>query len=76
VKALLDTSVLVVAFYGVHEHHEPSIDLLSRRSKPAAAFFSKMSASGSPSLRSTNSVASAKISRNASRHREVEQIDR
>lgn len=26
-KAFLDTSVLVAAFYGDHEHHEPSIDL-------------------------------------------------
>lgn len=28
-KAFLDTSVLVAAFYGDHEHHAPSFDLLA-----------------------------------------------
>lgn len=29
-KAFLDTSVLVAAFYGDHPHHQPSIELLAR----------------------------------------------
>ena len=29
-KAFLDTSVLVAAFYGDHEHHEPSLDIFLR----------------------------------------------
>ena len=29
-KAFLDTSVLVAAFYGDHEHHVPSLDLFLR----------------------------------------------
>jgi predicted nucleic acid-binding protein len=36
-KAFLDTSVLVAAFYGEHEHHEPSFDLFSRQEKSTAA---------------------------------------
>jgi len=34
VKAFLDTSVLVAAFYGDHDHHEPSIRLLVDQKKP------------------------------------------
>jgi predicted nucleic acid-binding protein len=33
VKAFLDTSVLVAAFYADHEHHSPSIDLFLRFGK-------------------------------------------
>jgi len=33
VKAFLDTSVLVATFYGDHEHHQPSIALLSQQKK-------------------------------------------
>ena len=36
-KAFLDTSVLVAAFYGDHEHHEPSIELFLRYEKPTCA---------------------------------------
>jgi predicted nucleic acid-binding protein len=36
VKAFLDTSVLVATFYADHEHHQPSIELLSRQNKPTA----------------------------------------
>jgi predicted nucleic acid-binding protein len=36
VKAFLDTSVLVASFYADHEHHEASIDLLSRQNKLTA----------------------------------------
>jgi hypothetical protein len=36
VKAFLDTSVLVATFYAGREHHEPSIDLLSRQNRPTA----------------------------------------
>lgn len=32
-KAFLDTSVLVAAFYGDHEHHDPSLALFSRQKK-------------------------------------------
>jgi predicted nucleic acid-binding protein len=32
-KAFLDTSVLVAAFYGDHEHHEPSLDIFLRFGK-------------------------------------------
>jgi len=35
-KAVLDTSVLVAAFYGDHEHHEPSVSLYARQSKATA----------------------------------------
>jgi predicted nucleic acid-binding protein len=37
VKAFLDTSVLVAAFYGDHEHHAPSLDLLLRYKKHSVA---------------------------------------
>jgi predicted nucleic acid-binding protein len=37
VKAFLDTSVLVAAFYGDHVHHEASLDLLLRFPKSQAA---------------------------------------
>jgi predicted nucleic acid-binding protein len=33
VKSFLDTSVLVAAFYGDHEHHSPSIALLADQKK-------------------------------------------
>jgi len=33
VKTFLDTSVLVAAFYGDHQHHERSIALLARQEK-------------------------------------------
>lgn len=33
VRAFLDTSVLVAAFYGDHEHHEPSLALLANQQK-------------------------------------------
>jgi predicted nucleic acid-binding protein len=33
VKSFLDTSVLVAAFYGEHEHHKPSIALLADQKK-------------------------------------------
>jgi predicted nucleic acid-binding protein len=33
VKAFLDTSVLVAAFYGDHQHHAPSIELFLRQKK-------------------------------------------
>jgi predicted nucleic acid-binding protein len=33
VKSFLDTSVLVAAFYGDHEHHKPSIALLANQKK-------------------------------------------
>jgi predicted nucleic acid-binding protein len=36
VKAFLDTSVLVAAFYGDHEHHEPSFGLFSQQTKSTA----------------------------------------
>jgi predicted nucleic acid-binding protein len=36
VKAFLDTSVLVAAFYGDHEHHAPSLDLFLRFGKNRA----------------------------------------
>jgi hypothetical protein len=32
-KAFFDTSVLVAAFYGAHEHHEPSFDLFLRHNR-------------------------------------------
>jgi len=32
-KAFLDTSVLVAAFYGDHEHHDPSLDIFLRFGK-------------------------------------------
>ena len=35
-KAFLDTSVLVAAFYGDHEHHEPSLDIFLRFGKKNA----------------------------------------
>lgn len=35
-KAFLDTSVLVAAFYGGHEHHDPSIELFLRYRKHEA----------------------------------------
>jgi predicted nucleic acid-binding protein len=35
-KAFLDTSVLVAAFYGDHEHHAPSLDLVVRFQKDQA----------------------------------------
>jgi predicted nucleic acid-binding protein len=35
-KALLDTSVLVAAFYEDHEHHEPSLQLLLRHERAEA----------------------------------------
>lgn len=35
-KAFLDTSVLVAAFYGAHEHHDPSIELFLRYRKHEA----------------------------------------
>ena len=35
-KAFLDTSVLVATFYGDHEHHAPSLDLLVRFQKSQA----------------------------------------
>ena len=35
-KAFLDTSVLVAAFYGDHEHHDPSIELFLRYRKHEA----------------------------------------
>ena len=35
-KAFLDTSVLVAAFYGEHQHHESSLALLVRQKKPTA----------------------------------------
>lgn len=35
-KSFLDTSVLVAAFYGDHEHHEPSMDLFLRHGKSEA----------------------------------------
>jgi predicted nucleic acid-binding protein len=35
-RAFLDTSVLVAAFYGDHEHHAPSLDLLVRFRKGQA----------------------------------------
>jgi len=33
VKAFLDTSVLVAAFYGDHQHHDPSVAPFSRQKK-------------------------------------------
>jgi predicted nucleic acid-binding protein len=36
VKAFLDTSVLVAAFYEEHEHHEPSFDLFSQQERATA----------------------------------------
>jgi len=36
VKAFLDTSVLVAAFYEDHEHHKPSFDLLLRHKRKDA----------------------------------------
>lgn len=33
-RAFLDTSVLVAAFYGDHEHHERSLALLAEQEKP------------------------------------------
>ena len=42
-KALLDTSVLVAAFYGDHEHHEPSMELFLRYEKRDVCY-------GAPSL--------------------------
>jgi predicted nucleic acid-binding protein len=36
-KAFLDTSVLVAAFYGDHIHHEASLDLLTRFGKKDAS---------------------------------------
>jgi predicted nucleic acid-binding protein len=36
VKAFLDTSVLVAAFYEEHEHHEPSFDLFSQQERSTA----------------------------------------
>jgi predicted nucleic acid-binding protein len=36
VKVFLDTSVLVATFYADQEHHEPSIDLLSRQNRSTA----------------------------------------
>jgi len=36
VEAFLDTSVLVASFYGEHEHHDPSISLLSKQKKSTA----------------------------------------
>jgi len=36
VKAFLDTSVLVAAFYDEHEHHEPSFELFSQQEKSTA----------------------------------------
>ena len=36
-KAFLDTSVLVAAFYGDHEHHAPSLDLLLRHNRKSVA---------------------------------------
>ena len=35
-KAFLDTSVLVAAFYEEHEHHEPSFDLFSQQERATA----------------------------------------
>ncbi|MGA2736574.1 MAG: PIN domain-containing protein [Bryobacteraceae bacterium] len=35
-KAFLDTSVLVAAFYGDHQHHEPSFALFVRQKRPTA----------------------------------------
>jgi predicted nucleic acid-binding protein len=35
-KAFLETSVLVAAFYGEHQHHESSLALLVRQKKPTA----------------------------------------
>jgi predicted nucleic acid-binding protein len=35
-KTFLETSVLVAAFYGEHQHHEPSLALLARQKKPTA----------------------------------------
>lgn len=35
-KAFLDTSVLVAAFYEEHEHHEPSFDLFSQQERETA----------------------------------------
>lgn len=35
-KVFLDTSVLVAAFYGDHQHHGPSIGLLAQQKKSAA----------------------------------------
>jgi predicted nucleic acid-binding protein len=37
VKAFLDTSVLVAAFYEVHEHHQASLDLLLRHKREELA---------------------------------------
>ncbi len=36
-KAFLDTSVLVACFYGDHQHHAPSLDLLSQVRKATAS---------------------------------------
>ena len=35
-KAFIDTSVLVAAFYDEHQHHEPSFDLFSQQEKSPA----------------------------------------
>lgn len=35
-KALLDTSVLIAAFYADHEHHQPSLDIFLRFGKENA----------------------------------------
>ena len=35
-KVFLDTSVLIAAFYQVHEHHHKSLEVLLRFSKPEA----------------------------------------
>lgn len=35
-KAFIDTSVLVAAFYDEHEHHEPSFELFSQQEKSKA----------------------------------------
>jgi predicted nucleic acid-binding protein len=37
VKAFLDTSVLVAAFYADHQHHEASLTLFAKQTKSAAA---------------------------------------
>jgi predicted nucleic acid-binding protein len=36
VKAFLDTSVLVAAFYGAHEHHKPSFELFVNQERRSA----------------------------------------
>jgi predicted nucleic acid-binding protein len=37
VKAFLDTSVLVAAFYDAHEHHKPSFELLVRQERKSGS---------------------------------------